>query len=146
MLQATPTVMPYRPRPTEIELKVLNSLWCRGATSAKSLAGFHTELTSASVRTRLLRDMQDKDFIAREGSRSNPVYVAIVDEDSVKNSLIELLLEQLFDNSMRVLVLHALSNAELNEDDLSEIRTALREIDQRTKAPKPPREPGLAPH
>ncbi len=138
--------MPYRPRPNEAELEILNMLWRRGAATAKALALLQSVPTSVSARTRLLREMQDKGFIAREPQRGGPIYIAIVDEDQVKNSLIELLLEQLFDNSTRVLVLHALSHARLCEDDLSEIRSALNDMDRRTKAPKPPRQPGLAPH
>ena len=137
--------MPH-PRPNEAELEVLNVLWRRGNCTAKALASHLSEPHSASARSRLLREMLAKGFIAREAQHTAPVYFATVDEDTVKNSLIELLLEQLFDNSTRVLVLHVLSHARLNEDDLSEIRTALGDIDNRTKAPKPPRQPGLAPH
>jgi BlaI family transcriptional regulator, penicillinase repressor len=138
--------MPYQPRPTEAELELLNILWRRGTMTASELGKFQREPTPSIVRTRLLRQMLAKGFIERDYTEPLVKYLAIVDEDTVKNSLIQLLLEQLFDNSTRVLILHTLSHAYLSEEDLGEIRSALREMERRSQAPKPPKQVGQEPH
>jgi predicted transcriptional regulator len=125
---------------------LLNILWRRGSMSCSELGKFQREPETSRRRSRLLREMIAKGFIERDSTRALGHYLAVVDEDTVKNSLIQLLLEQLFDNSTRVLILHALSHAYLSEEDLGEIRGALRDMERRSQAPKPPKQVGQAPN
>lgn len=118
------------PRPTDAELAIIQVLWRRGPSTV------HEELapragTAYTTTLKLLQIMVDKGVAARDVSRRAHVYRATVEEEPTQRRLMRDLLDRAFAGSAAKLVVRALSQQPVSEEEMAEIRRLVDELEQR---------------
>ena len=126
--------MPRPPssEPTEVELRILRSLWDRGEASAREI---HDALqserkTNYSTTVKMLSVMRDKGLVACDSSVRPQKYRAAQPRSETQRSMLQRLVGHVFDGSTKSLVLQALSDDRPSEQDLAEIRRLLEAMEQ----------------
>jgi BlaI family transcriptional regulator, penicillinase repressor len=118
--------MPRRvsPFPDESELEILTLLWREGPCTVRQIH----ELLQADGRdtglTTTLKTMQimvDKGFLARSDTRPH-LYRAAAPAEKTQAGLLRDLAHKAFDGSIRKMLVRAVQDAGLSEDELREIR------------------------
>lgn len=114
------------PMPTEAELKILQVLWRRGASTVREV---HDELGERGIGyTTVLKQLQvmtAKGLVARNERYRSHVYEARAAREGTQRQLARALLERAFEGSARNLVLGALSSKPVSAEELKEIRQML---------------------
>jgi BlaI family penicillinase repressor len=119
-------------RPTDAELEVLQVLWEYGPSSVR----FVNEQLSKNrevVYTTTLKMMQvmtDKEFLRRDTSRRTHIYEAVIEEEEIRESLLEKLLDTAFRGSPLQLVVQALGHEKTSPEDLKRIREIIQKLEK----------------
>jgi len=114
------------PRPTRTELNILRILWRNGQGTVRQV---HEAMNGAenkgyTTALKMLQVMHQKGLVHRDDSSRAHVYAAVVSKEDTQSAFIHDLKNRLFDGSTSKLVLHALSNSRLaNQERLLKIRT-----------------------
>ena len=113
-----------------LQLQILRHLWARGeATVTEVQAGLRAEsrpLAPTTVAT-MLKKMEHKGVVAHSLDGRRFVYRATLSEDSVRRSLVDELMESLFDGAPTALVSHLLAQHQMSAAELSELRSLVAE-------------------
>ena len=123
------------PKPTEGELELLTILWDRGQATVREIF----EAVNAQrpvVYTGVLKLMQimtEKGLVTRDETARAHLYAAAHEEGETQRRLVGDLVRKAFDGSARNLVLHALSAERASDEELSEIRQMLDELERRKR-------------
>jgi BlaI family penicillinase repressor len=117
------------PVPSNAELEILHVLWREGPSTVREVhdalsrerdLGYTTVLKTMQV-------MASKKLVSRDESERSHVYIATVEEKSVKRRLVTDLLDKAFEGSAAGLVMHALSGKRASRKEIEEIRKLLDE-------------------
>ncbi len=117
-----------RSSPTDAELRLLQVLWSRGASTVREL---HSEVGGETAYTtvlKLLQIMHEKGLVERDESERAHVYSAAPDRETVEKGLVGELLERAFAGSASRLVMRALSARPVSAEERREIETLLRSL------------------
>lgn len=116
-------------QPTELELMILKVLWAasrddlpmavRDIRERLALSG--RELAHTSVIT-TLNIMLDKGFLKRSKLKNAFQFAPKVKQDAVQSRVIDDVLNRVFDGSAQSLMLTLMDHADMDSDDLAEIR------------------------
>lgn len=124
--------------PTEAELKILQVLWRRGASTVREV---HDALEERGTGyTTVLKQMQvmtEKGLLARNERYRSHVYQARTAREGTQRQLARALLERAFEGSAKSLVLGALSSKPVSAQELREIRQMLDAFEREHKKGKP---------
>lgn len=117
------------PIPSNSELAILHILWRKGPQTVRAV---HDSLPRERDigYTTVLKTMQlmaEKKLVTRDETERSHVYVAAVEEKSIKRRLVSDLLDRAFDGSAAELVMQALSDSPASAEDLKKIRQLLKE-------------------
>lgn len=123
------------PRPTDAELEILKVLWQRGPSTVREVfdALFEKRRTGYTTVLKLMQIMTEKGLVTRDETARAHLYVAAQEEGETQSRLVGDLVRKAFDGSARNLVLHALSAERASEEELSEIRLMLDELERRKR-------------
>ncbi|HVF43486.1 MAG TPA: BlaI/MecI/CopY family transcriptional regulator [Pyrinomonadaceae bacterium] len=129
--------MPKRetPRPTDAELEILKVLWRRGPATVREVFDALSERRGTGYTTvlKLMQIMAEKGLVTRDETERAHRYAAAQGEGETQSRLVGDLVRKAFDGSARNLVLHALSAERASEEELSEIRQMLDELERRRR-------------
>ena len=123
------------PAPSNAELEILHVLWKKRACTVREVqdellrerdVGYTTVLKTMQV-------MAEKKLVTRDESERSHVYMAAVEEESVKRRLVADLLDRAFEGSAAGLVMHALSDKRASKEDLKKIRALVEAETRRQK-------------
>lgn len=119
-------------KPTDAELEVLRVLWDHGPASVRFV---NTELNKNRevVYTTTLKMMQvmvTKEFLQRDTSQKTHLYEAILQEDQIRENLVDKLLNTVFDGSPLKLALHALGHQKTSQQDLAQIKDLIQQLEK----------------
>jgi len=123
------------PAPSNAELEILHILWDKGECTVREVqnellrereVGYTTVLKTMQV-------MAEKKLVTRDESERSHVYMAAVEEKSVKQKLVSDLLDRAFEGSAAGLVMHALSDKRASKEDLKKIRALVEAETRRQK-------------
>ncbi len=114
------------PRPTlgDLQHAIMAVLWKRGeATVAEVHEALLAErgLAPTTIAT-MLRKMEDKGVVAHRAEGRQFVYRPTVSEDLVRRSMVGELVERLFGGDAKALVVHLVSEHEIEPGELAELR------------------------
>ena len=119
---------PAPPKPTRAELDLLRTLWRDGPGSARqvheALARERPGMSAANV-LRQLQLMHAKGLAVRDESRRPHVYAPAQRPDSLRTNLLRDFIHRAFSGSGRDLVVAALRDGNLSDDERAEIRRLL---------------------
>jgi BlaI family transcriptional regulator, penicillinase repressor len=125
----TPSTLP---KPTEVELEILTSLWAKGEATVREL---HDDVSQqrALGYTSVLKTLQimtEKGLVQRTEAGKAHIYRATATQEATQSQLLRDLSERLFAGSAAQLAMHALSMQPASSNELQEIRKL---IERKTK-------------
>lgn len=110
--------------PTELELEILKVLWRLGPSSGRqvrdALAAVR-DLAYTSVMT-ILGIMTKKGYVRRSRRDSGYFYQAVVKEATAASRMLSDLVNRAFDGSAAAAMMHLLETAELDAEELKQLR------------------------
>jgi predicted transcriptional regulator len=112
------------PKPTEVELEILTSLWSRGEATVREL---HEDVSQrrALGYTSVLKTLQimtEKGLVQRTEAGKAHIYRATASQEDTQSQFLRDLTERLFSGSAAQLAMHALSMQPASSSELQEIR------------------------
>jgi predicted transcriptional regulator len=116
------------PKPTEAELTILGVLWHRGPSTVRQVhdALNATKKTGYTTVLKFMQIMTEKGLVSRDEAPYAHVYQARLPQEQAQRTLVTDLLDRAFEGSMSSLVMQALSARRASPEELSEIRTILK--------------------
>jgi predicted transcriptional regulator len=125
------------PRPTELELAILQVLWRHGPGTVREVLHHFNEgrASEAGYTTvlKMLQIMSDKGLVTRDDTRRPQVYSARLSEGETQRQLVSDLLERAFGGSAKQLVMQALAAKETPDEELSRIEKFLDKLEGETE-------------
>lgn len=113
------------PRFTDRELDVMDALWRRGsATVAEVLEDLEDDLAYTTVLT-VLQTLEEKGHVTHEQEGRAYRYHPEVDRKQAGSSAVAYMLRKIFRDSPRMLLSRLVSDRDLSEEDLRELRALL---------------------
>jgi BlaI family penicillinase repressor len=112
------------PKPTEVELEILTSLWAKGEATVREL---HDDVSQqrALGYTSVLKTLQimtEKGLVQRTEAGKAHIYRATATQEATQSQLLRDLSERLFAGSAAQLAMHALAMQPASSSELQEIR------------------------
>ena len=121
------------PRPTDVELSILNVLWGHGPGTVREILGRFNEgrRPEAGYTTilKMLQIMTDKGLTERDDARRPQVYRARLSQEQTQRQLVSDLLERAFGGSAKQLVMQALATRKTSEAELTQIEKLLDKLE-----------------
>ncbi len=119
---------PKPPKPTATELEFLHTIWRMGPSTVKEVhAARQSERPEHTYATvlRLMQVMHGKGLLARDESERSHVYRAAFEQDAFRSNMLDDLIEKVFADSGKDLVMTALSR-HVTDKELDEIKRFLK--------------------
>ncbi|CAN5630100.1 N/A [soil metagenome] len=112
------------PKPTEVELEILTSLWARGEATVREIHDDVSQQRSLGYTSVLktIQIMTEKGLVQRTEAGKAHIYRATATQEDTQSQLLRDLSERLFAGSASQLAMHALAMQPANSDELAEIR------------------------
>jgi BlaI family penicillinase repressor len=114
--------------PTELELDILKILWVESPLQVREvrerLAKAGRRLAHSSVIT-MLNIMHRKGFLRRKTDAKAFLFAPKVEKERVTGGMMRDLMSRAFDGSPKALVLNLLNTADLDAEELAELRTLI---------------------
>ena len=110
--------------PTELELEILKVLWRESPLHGRGVRDALAEvrpLAYTSVMT-IMKIMTEKKYLRRKKSGGGFVYYPRVSEEQVTRGMLGDLVERVFDGSASAVMVKLLENADLDREELKELR------------------------
>ncbi|MCA9027849.1 MAG: BlaI/MecI/CopY family transcriptional regulator [Planctomycetaceae bacterium] len=111
--------------PTRLELEILKVLWDQAPLPVRDVRARLDEqgrtLSHSSVIT-MLNIMVDKGYLKRSKQGKSFFFSPKVEQDSITGGIVEDLLDRVFDGSPAAMVLNLIETADLDADELAELR------------------------
>ena len=125
------------PRPTDLELSILQVLWKRGSGSVREIFRDYNsgrgEEAGYTTILKMLQIMTEKGLVERDDSVRPQIYRPSHSQNQTQRQLISHLLEKAFDGSAKQLVMQALSARSASEKELAEIERLLDRLEGEEK-------------
>ncbi|MBV6655901.1 MAG: BlaI/MecI/CopY family transcriptional regulator [Mameliella sp.] len=123
-------------KPTEAELEVLQILWKHGACSVRFV---NTELSKNrevvyTTTLKMMQVMTEKGFLKRDTSNRTHLYEAIVAETAVKATLVDRMVDTVFQGSPLQLAIQALGHTKAEREDLEALKEIIRKLENQSKS------------
>ena len=110
----------------ELQLAIMRVLWKRGeATVAQVHRALEPRGLAPTTIATMLSKMERKGVVAHRTEQRRFVYRAAVGERDVHRSMVEELIEQVFQGDRSALVHHLLTEGEIARDELDELRALI---------------------
>ncbi len=115
------------PHPTELELEILKVLWRDGPGSVRdvrdTLVSFR-DLAYTSVMT-IMNIMRDKGYLTRAKKGGYYVYRPSITKESTVRGMLGDMVNRVFDGSAASLMVNLLETAEIDPEELKELRNRI---------------------
>ena len=116
---------PGSEHPTKLELEILKVLWNEAplpVRDVRSRLDEHGRTLSHSSVITMLNIMVDKGYLRRKKQGKSFFFTPKVEQDSVTGGMMDDLLLRVFDGSASAMVLNLIETADLDADELTELR------------------------
>jgi predicted transcriptional regulator len=112
------------PKPTEVELEILTSLWSRGEATVRELFEDVSQRRTLGYTSVLktLQIMTEKGLVQRTEAGKAHIYRATASQEDTQSQFLRDLTERLFSGSAAQLAMHALTLQPASSNELQEIR------------------------
>jgi predicted transcriptional regulator len=112
---------------TEAELRLMNVLWERGASTVGEVLEALSEQLAYSTVLTTLRILEQKGYIGHTKEGRAYIYQPIVDRDGARRNAVQHLVDHFFNKSPELLVLNVLQQEEFNDKDLQRLKSMIEE-------------------
>lgn len=113
--------------PTELELEILKVLWQLGPATVRQVREALTpvrELAYTTVMT-MMTIMLGKGYVERKKDGRSFIYEAVYREQKASRNLLQDVVDRVFGGSTKAVMQHLLETADLDENELREIRSLI---------------------
>ena len=115
---------------TEAELRLMNVLWERGASTVGEVLEAQPDQLAYSTVLTTLRILEQKGYIQHTREGRAFLYQPIVGRDGARRNAVRHLVEHFFNKSPELLVLNVLQQEEFNAEDLQRLQSMIEESKQ----------------
>ena len=121
-------------KPTDSELEILHILWEKGASSVRDINDLLNLRREVGYTTtlKLMQIMNEKGLVKRDTAAKTHIYKALVREKETKNNLISEFVNVAFHGSAMNLVMQALGNSSSSEEELTELKTLIAKLENKS--------------
>lgn len=118
---------------TKSELEVLQFLWKEGTATVRQVHNWVSEKRKVGYTTTLkvMQLMFEKKIVDRDTTPNSHVYEALVQESAIQKSLLGDFVEDTFRGSTKNLVLQALGNQKISNEELDEIKRFIEKMENK---------------
>lgn len=118
-------------RPTEAELAILQILWELGPSTVRQIHNCLTQSKGVGYATtvKMLVIMFEKGLVKRDDSVRPQIYKAAVSRKRAQQTMLNDLLQKVYNGSATSLVQQLLSSRKSSKDEIREIRELLDELE-----------------
>ena len=121
---------PPSSQPTELEMQILRVLWDAGECTVRriheSLVGIRGDAYGYASTVKMLHVMLGKGLVSDDDSVRPKTYRAMVSEKRTQRSMLKDLVHRVYDGSSAAVILHALSDHSITQEELDQIRQMLK--------------------
>ncbi len=113
--------------PTELELEILKVLWQLGPATVRQVRDALSpvrELAYTTVMT-MMTIMLGKGYVERKKNGRSFIYEAVYREQKASRNLLQDIVDRVFGGSTKAVMQHLLETADLDENELKEIRSLI---------------------
>lgn len=123
---------PPAPRPTDVELEILRVIWETGPATVRQVHRAWSQRegrgdTGYSTTLKMMQVMRDKGLLVRDDSVRPQVYRPAEARERTEGRLLDDLIRRAFGGSAARLVMRAMSNKRVSQEELAEIQKLLRQ-------------------
>lgn len=116
-------------QPTELELQILRLLWDEGECTVRQVHNRLMELRGEDYAyastVKMLHVMLEKELVTRDDSIRPQVFHAKATEKRTQRSMLKDLVQKAYSGSSATVILQALSDRQISQDELQQIRKLL---------------------
>ena len=118
-------------QPTDSELEILKVLWKEGPSSVRKVNEILSKEKEIGYTTTLkfMQLMHEKGLLDRDTSQRSHIYAPLVKEKDTKGSLLNNFMNAAFEGSASQLILQALGNNKMSDDELLEIKELIKKLE-----------------
>ncbi len=118
-------------KPTESELEILKVLWKEGASTVRLVNDSLNEVREIGYTTtlKIMQIMAQKGLVTRDESSRTHIYNAAVQEEDIKDALLDKLLDSAFSGSASQLVMQALGRGNTSKEELRKIKMLINKLE-----------------
>lgn len=120
-------------QPTEAELAILKVLWKQGPSSVRSVNDILSSEKEVGYTTtlKIMQIMYEKGILDRDTSKRSHIYIPLLAEQDVKSSLLKKFMNSAFEGSASAMIMQALGNESMTEDELDQIKTLIDQLENK---------------
>lgn len=120
---------------TKAELEIMQILWMNGPSTVRAIHNTIRERRDVGYTTTLknMQQMTDKSFLKRDTTGTAHIYSSNIDERQVQKNLLDDFVERTYRGKASNMVLQALGNHELSDDDIQDIEAFLKKMKAKKK-------------
>ena len=118
--------------PTKTEMDVLMILWKFGPSTVRFVHDKLNEQKEAVIYTstlKLMQVMKEKGMLDRDETNMKHIYRPILEERTVKGSMLDRFMDNMYDGSPSDLILSLLGNKKTSADELQKIKDLLNNME-----------------
>lgn len=122
-------------RPTNSELEILQIIWKKGSCTVREV---NEELSKEkgseigyTTTLKLMQIMHEKGLLERETDSRTHVYRALISRDKTSQTLLNSLIDSVFNGSAAQMIMQALGNKQASREEIDMIRKYLDDLDKK---------------
>jgi len=120
-------------KPTESELDILQVLWEPGTATVRevneTLSKIKKKRVGYTTTLKLMQIMHEKGMLEREMINSRHVYKPLISRKDAQHTMLNKMIDTIFNGSSSQLVMQALSNKRSSREEIEIIRKYLDQLD-----------------
>ena len=110
----------------DLQLRILQVLWEEGSASvAEVRAALGKDLAYTTIAT-MLRKMEARGLVGHRSAGRRFIYMATVEEGDVSRTMVDRLVNRLFDGNLTAAVHHLLESRDVDVEELAELEKLIR--------------------
>ncbi|MCF8324168.1 MAG: BlaI/MecI/CopY family transcriptional regulator [Leadbetterella sp.] len=119
-------------KPTESELEVLKVLWQMGSATVKQVNEEinKTKETGYTTTLKIMQIMFEKGLVSKNADGKQHIFEAKIGEEDTQKSLLNRFIDSTFQGNAMSLVMQALGNHHASEEELSELKKLIQQLEQ----------------
>ena len=110
----------------DLQLRILQVLWeHRAASVAEVREALGDDLAYTTIAT-MLRKMEARGLVRHRNEGRRFIYLAAVKEGDISRTMVDRLVDRLFDGSLTAAVHHLLESRDVDQEELAELEKLIR--------------------
>lgn len=115
---------------TKSELEIIRILWDSGPSTVRKV---HEQIVLGrkvgyTTTLKTMQQMNEKNFILKDTSAVAHVFTSNVDRTQIQSSMLKDLLEKVYSNQPKKMILQVLGNHKITEDEINDIEDFIKQM------------------